>query len=109
MKISEMDDEQIFELLMTSDFADGYTSDEWTFLMLKFRYAYRVEQSKHNSTKWKIEILEQKIEGLDGMNKSYSSKINDLCSKIDSMKTKLASDLSISERFTGKINWKDEN
>ena len=37
-----MDDEQIFELLMTSDFADGYTSDEWTFLMLKFRYAYRV-------------------------------------------------------------------
>ena len=44
--ISELTDEEILDFLMTSDFEDSYSPEELKYLLLKWRYFYRLHQGR---------------------------------------------------------------
>ncbi len=63
--ISELKDDEILEFLMTSEFEDDYSPSELKYLLVKWRYFYRL---KHGNLErisvdfeGKIKMLEEKI------------------------------------------------
>lgn len=104
---SRIDDNDILDYLMTSDFNDGYSIDESRLLLLKFRQFYRTLQSNNESLKHIINSDKKDIESLnDKLDKVISesqSKIDELNGILNTIKNKK---LSIIERIKGKINIK---
>lgn len=108
--ISEINDEELLEFLMTSDLLDSYSPTELKYLITKWRYFYRILQG--NSRRDYIE-MEGRIENLESKVNSTEIDKNNLLSiiaikqnEIDNMKKR---DLTWKERLTGKIILKDEN
>lgn len=108
--ISELNDEEILDFLMSSDFDEDYKPEELKYLILKFRYFYRLLYTKSkNSTddsKFVVSKLTEEIDMLKkeifDLQKSCADKQNE----IDLLRNRK---LSIKERITGKIIHKDEN
>lgn len=108
--ISELNDEEILDFLMSSDFDEDYKPEELKYLILKFRYFYRLLYTKSkNSTddsKFVVSKLTEEMELLKkeifDLQKSCADKQNE----IDLLRNRK---LSIKERITGKIIHKDEN
>jgi putative sterol carrier protein len=103
--MKELNDENLFEYLMTSDFIENYKPDEWKFLLLKFRSFYkivrgnkeRVEQEKD------FEIKQLRIQ-VDNLKKSIEKeqiKSADIQNKLDFSEKKRK--LTWKERFKGEI------
>lgn len=109
--ISELKDDEILEFLMTSDLEGDYSPAELKYLILKWRYFYRILHSKidRNSEKYEIEIkaLQEKVNHLEYEKNTIlvdGAKKEDV---INSMKNR---NLSWKERWSGKIILKeDEN
>ena len=104
MKINELTEEEILDFLMTSEFEDNYSPEELKYLLLKWRYFYRIFNGKYERLRddksSEIEKLSSEVEiqkntiinlQIDGANK------DDL---INSMKNRK---LTWKERFTGQI------
>ena len=109
--ISELNDEQILDLLMTSEFEVDLSPTEFKFLLRKWRYIYRLLHGRLERDKddfeFKIKNLEVNIHSMNEDNYKLlveNAKKDDF---IDQMKNRK---LSFKERLTGKIITKeDEN
>jgi hypothetical protein len=108
--ISELNDDEILEFLMTSDFEGDYKPGEFRYLLNKWRYFYRIlhSRSSNSSSSLQFEIkklneeivdLEKKIENLQIQNAEKQNII-------DFSKNRR---LTIKERISGKIITKNED
>ena len=102
--ISELTDVEILDFLMTSDFEENFSPDELKYLLLKWRYFYRILHSRNErmqqSYEFEFKISKEKLE-------TEEKKINELISLIEK-KDKNIEELKIrklswKERLTGKI------
>jgi hypothetical protein len=102
--ISELKDEEILEFLMTSDFEGDYKPSEFRYLLIKWRYFYRILHSKHELRKGDHESDLRKLTELIEAEKNENAKLKSIVSdknfEIESLKSRK---LTLKERFTGKI------
>jgi len=109
--ISELKDDEILDFLMTSEFEDDYSPSELKYLLVKWRYFYRL---LHGSSERKTIKIEGDIKSLEEELEFTKSKLSNLEREV-SIKENIINglknrDLSWKERFTGKIITKqDEN
>ena len=102
-------DREIMDYLMTSDFSDNFTPDESRFLLSKFRYQYRFLHAQSQQTSYKMDEKDVKIEQLTRAIEDMSNRILKLENDKQIYKDRIDKDLSIGERFFGKINFKHED
>lgn len=106
--ISELRDDEILEFLMTSEFEDDYSPSELKYLLIKWRYFYRLQngasERKSVDFEGKIQQLEIKIKNEELKNFNLSTQLTDKQNTIDSMKNR---NLTLKERWTGKIILKE--
>jgi hypothetical protein len=102
--ISELADDEILEFLMTSDFEDSYSPEELKYLLIKWRYFYRLHQGRFERTKidaeGNIKLLENEINSLKNESNLLLSQIAERQNIIDSMRNRK---LTLKERWSGKI------
>ena len=111
MKISELNDEDVLNFLMTSEFTDDYSPAELKYLLVKWRYFYRLSQGRNEQIKvigeGDVQQLEYDKELLNNTIGQLSLRIIEKDDLINSLKTR---DLTWKERWSGKIILtKDEN
>jgi hypothetical protein len=108
--ISELTDDEILEFLMTSDFEENYKPSELKYLLVKFRYFYRILYSRNQNTQHDLDFIINKMnEEIDILKSQIFNEQIENANKqniIDSLKNRK---LTIKERITGKINSNDEN
>lgn len=103
--ISELRDEEILEFLMTSEFEGDYSPEELKYLLIKWRYFYRLANGKIERVstdsegtirklKTDIDILNTKINNISVESANKDNLINSLTSR----------KLTFKERLSGKIN-----
>ena len=103
--ISELRDEEILEFLMTSEFEGDYSPEELKYLLIKWRYFYRLANGKIERVstdsegtirklKTDIDLLNTKINNISVENANKDNLINSLTSR----------KLTFKERWSGKIN-----
>ena len=104
MKISELNDEDVLNFLMTSEFTDDYSPAELKYLLVKQRYFYRLSQGRNEQIKVKgegdVQKLEYDKELLNNTIGQLSLRIIEKDDLINSLKTR---DLTWKERWSGKI------
>lgn len=108
--ITKLSEEEIINYLLTSEFNDGLTPDEFRFLLINFRNFFRVQVGKNDrltneliySKKEKQDIIIEKNKLIDKI-LSEKAVIEDQFNFIKSR------NLSWLERIKGKIIIKDEN
>jgi len=104
-----LSEEEILDYLMTSDFNEGLTPDEFTFLLLKFRYHYRLTRGKNESLFIGLESRIKEIENLRDNTKkeieSYKKKAEEAERKFNELRERK---LTWRERFKGKIILKED-
>ena len=106
--ISELNDEDILDILMTSEFENSFSPTEYKFLLRKWRFFYRIlhgrmERIKDDLTH-KVDSLQENLESLKEQN--YKIMVNDAQKQdqIDILKNVLKNrKLTWKERWTGKI------
>lgn len=108
--ISNLDNDEILDFLMTSDFEGDYKPEELKYLLVKWRYFYRLLNGKYELVKTDsegdIKKLKEEILLKDQKFNKVLVENADLKNKIDILKSKK---LSLKERFTGKIINNNEN
>jgi len=103
--ISELKDEEILEFLMTSEFEGDYSPEELKYLLIKWRYFYRLANGKIERVstdsegtirklKTDIDLLNTKINNISVESANKDNLINSLTSR----------KLTFKERWSGKIN-----
>jgi hypothetical protein len=106
--ISELKDDEILEFLMTSEFEDDYSPTELKYLLIKWRYFYRLKQGnlerKTVDFEGQIQNLENKIKGQEKEKLNLQVELADKQNVIDSMKNR---NLTLKERWSGKIILKE--
>ena len=104
MTISELSDEDVLNFLMTSEFTDDYSPAELKYLLVKWRYFYRLSQGRNEQIKTKgegdIQQLENEKNILNNTISQLSFRIIDKDKLINSLKDRK---LTIRERWSGKI------
>ena len=109
--ISELKDDEILDFLMTSEFEDDYSPSELKYLLVKWRYFYRLlhGSSERKTIKFEGDIKDLN-EDLDNANKKISNLQSEILSKENIISSLKNRNLSWKERITGKIITKeDEN
>lgn len=110
MKISELNNEEILNFLMISEFEENYSPSELKYLLMKFKFFYRVSQARNEQIKLSYEtILDnlQEVIDLKSLNEAYlQSQIVKKDESIESLKQRK---LTWTERITGKIIKEDED
>jgi len=105
MKISELNDEDVLNFLMTSEFTEGdYSPAEFRYLLTKWRYFHRYFHGRSEQTKMSLEDSIKRLQDeLEIKNKSefdLQVKIADKDNLINSLKSRK---LTWKERWSGKI------
>jgi hypothetical protein len=104
MRISELNDEDVLNFLMTSEFEGDYSPTELKYLLVKWRYFYRLSQGKNeqlkNYTDGEIEKLSEEVKLRDNLHNNLLVKVADKDNLIHTLKNR---ELSLKERFKGKI------
>lgn len=107
--LKELEDDEILNYLMTSEFTEGLTPDEFKFLLYKFRNYYRVTQGKNELLKTEID---GRIRQFEDEKSLHSKQLNDVLiqkaeieNKFNFLKSK---NLSLKERLLGKIIIKED-
>lgn len=105
MKISELNDEDVLNFLMTSEFTEGdYSPSEFRYLLTKWRYFHRYFQGRNEQTKMSLEDtikrLQEELEVVKKGEYNAQVKVADKDNLINSLKSR---DLTWKERFSGKI------
>ena len=108
--ISELNDEEILDLLMTSEFDNNLSPKEFKFLLKKWRYFYRLQNGVLERTKddltYKIDTLKNEV---DSVKKQNYSIMVDSAQKEEHILQLKNRKLTFKERWTGKIIDKDED
>jgi hypothetical protein len=108
--ISELKDEEILDFLMTSDLDGDYKPEELKYLIIKWRYFYRILHSKYESTKGESELLSQQKEtDTDFLQNQINQLLAKIVEKDDIINELKQRKLTLKERIKGKIIHKDEN
>ena len=108
--ISELKDDEILEFLMTSEFEGDYSPVELKYLLIKWRYFYRLtngrlervttdSEGKIKKLNTDINLLNNRINNLLVENVNKDNVVNSLKSR----------KLTFKERLSGKINNENEN
>ena len=105
MKISELNDEDVLNFLMTSEFSEGdYSPAEFRYLLTKWRYFHRFFQGRNEQTKMGLEDtikrLQEELEATKKGEYDAQVKVADKDNLIHSLKNRK---LTFKERFSGKI------
>ena len=102
--ISELNDDEILDFLMTSDFIDDYSPSEFKYLLTKWKYFYRLQQGNYERIKVKsegdIDELKSSIKSLESDKSNLQKKLEIKQDFINNLKIKK---LTWKERFSGKI------
>jgi hypothetical protein len=102
--ISELKDDEILEFLMTSDFEDDYSPTELKYLLVKWRYFYRLKSGSFErlfvDSEGKIKNLENKLDLKEKDLKNLEYKLLESENFVDGIKNRK---LTFKERFSGKI------
>jgi hypothetical protein len=102
--ISELQDDEILDFLMTSELEDDYKPEELKYLLIKFRYFYRIIYSNRELVK---NEKDGEISNLKSEIKSLNTNIGDLMSSSDKKDLLIQNlknrKLSLKERISGKI------
>lgn len=110
MKISELNNEDILNFLMNSEFEDNYSPSELKYLLMKWKYFYRISQGRNEQQKVYYEgvfyALEEKLKIIESNKTDLQIQIVDKDKQIESLKKRK---LTWAERFSGKIIEKDEH
>lgn len=110
MKISELSNEDILNFLMNSEFEDDYSPSELKYLLMKWKYFYRVSQGRNeqlrNHYEGVVYALEEKIKIKESNETGLQIQILAKDKQIESLKNRK---LTWKERFSGKIIEKDED
>lgn len=104
-----LSEQEILEYLMTSDFNEGLTPDEFRLLLFQFRNFFRIISGKNELLKTEIVGAERKFQEVY---KSFEKKIEDLQIQKADVENKLMFNstrkLTLRERWTGKLINQDE-
>ena len=107
--ISELNDEEILDLLMTSEFENNLSPTEFKFLLKKWKFFYRILHGKMERTKddltYKVNTLNENVEGLKNQNYKIMVESAQKQDQIDLLKNRK---LTWKERWTGKIITKED-
>ena len=102
--ISELNDEEILNLLMTSEFENNLSPTEFKFLLKKWRFFYRILHGRMDRLKddlnYNIDMLKGEVEGLKRQNYLVMVESAQRQDLIDILKNRK---LTWKERWTGKI------
>lgn len=102
--IVELTDDEILEFLMTSDLIENYRSDDYKYLIFKFRNFYKILHSKHQLYKTQtdplIKNLQSSVDNLTRELESEKSARRQLDSQVDELKKPRK--LTLKERIYGK-------
>ncbi len=108
--ISELNDEEIMEFLMNSEFESDMPPAELKFLLKKWRYFYRLLHGRLERTRddmrFDIETLKSQLQCAQNEKTSLQIKNATQKDEIISLKNRK---LTLKERWTGKIITKDED
>jgi uncharacterized protein YdcH (DUF465 family) len=108
--ISNLNDKDALEILMTSEFVDNYKPSEYKEMLLKYRYFYRMLYAKmeriRDDKQFEIERLLDEVEHLKGRVAQIGFECREKDNIINSMKERR---LTLKERIFGKIIQKDED
>lgn len=108
--ISELKDDEILDFLMTSDLEGDYKPDELKYLIIKWRYFYRVLHSKYEYIKSENDLIQQqKDTSVDFLQNQINIIKSQLMEKDDIINELKQRKLTFKERLSGKIIHKDEN
>jgi hypothetical protein len=106
--ISELRDDEILEFLMTSEFEDDYSPAELKYLLIKWRYFYRLKngtlERKTVDFEGTIQQLENKLKSEEANSLNLKIKLANTQNLVDSMKNR---NLTFKERWSGKIILKE--
>lgn len=106
--ISELKDDDILEFLMTSDFEDDYSPAELKYLLVKWRYFYRLKSGSLDrlsvDLEGKIKDLEEKIKVQEREKTNLQIQLAESQNVIHSMEHR---NLTFKERWSGKIILKE--
>ena len=102
--ISELKDDEILEFLMTSEFEDDYSPTELKYLLVKWRYFYRLKNGAMErisiDSEGKIKELEERVKAQERETTNLKVQLANSQNVIDSMKNR---NLTFKERWSGKI------
>jgi hypothetical protein len=109
--ISELRDEEILDFLMTSEFEGDYSPEELKYLLIKWRYFYRLINGRLErvltDNEGDVRKLNSNIETLNNKVTNLLVENTNKDNLIDSMKGRK---LTFKERLSGKIiNKENEN
>lgn len=98
---NSLNESDILDYLMTSDFNEGLTQEESKFLLLKYRYFYRLIYSKNENLSSSIEELKKEIESI----KKENEKLIEINKKAyTDLESERVRELTWRERFFGQKN-----
>jgi len=109
--ILELNDEEILDLLMTSEFENNLSPAEFKYLLKKWRYFYRYQSGMFDRTKddltYSIKTLNDELEAIKKQNYDLMVESAQKDDKILNLKNRK---LTFKERWHGKIiDRKDED
>jgi hypothetical protein len=109
--ILELSDEEILDLLMTSEFENNLSPTEFKYLLKKWRYFYRLQNGALERIKDDLTFSVNSLKDeLDALKKEQYNILVDCAKKEDKINSLKNRKLTFRERWTGKIiDRKDED
>jgi hypothetical protein len=105
--ISELNNDEILEILMCSDFNDDYKPEEFKYLLFKWRYFYRILHGNKELLKSEKEGEIRKLkEEVKSLNSTIGSLLVESDKKDSIIKDLIERKLSFKERVLGKLSVK---
>ena len=103
--ISDLSEIEILNYIMTSEFQDGLTPDEFRLLIIRLRNFYRVSNSKVETLKSEIDGKKKEIDDMINLYTIEIENLNTINKSITEEMQKIYSrKLSIGKIISGKIN-----
>lgn len=104
-----LSEKEVLDYLMTSDFNEGLTPEEYRLLLFQFRNFFRIISGKN-------ELLKTELSGkdreMDELRKDFEKRMNETLTEKAKVENKIMFNnnrkLTLKERWTGKLIIKDE-
>jgi hypothetical protein len=104
MSINDLNDEDLFDYLMNSEYENNLKPEEYQYLLNKWKYFYRIIHGKYNILKNDHLSFNEKISKKETKYKNeiknYKEDLNKTNNLLNSLKNKK---LTLKERFLGKL------
>ena len=102
--ISELNDEEILDFLMNSDFEGDFKPEEFRYLLHKWKYFYRILNGRAELAKVNHDgEIRQLMSEKETLSKSlFDTQVNS-AQKDDTINSMKSRKLTIKERWSGKI------